>query len=813
MLDDLRYAFRSVSRTKGLTAILVISLGLGTGANAAAGGALYALLFRAPAGIAGASRLVSLDTSQFSGEAQGPSSYPDYQSLQAQASSFEAIAAIEDRGFENAGPAGLTRSVRVAAVSKELFAVLRMQPHLGRLLGDGDADADRGTDAATDTAPTPPAAVISHTLWTDLRSPDIVGTPIEVGERAYTVVGVAPPRFRGLQAGRATDVWIPLAPPAVAARGDRRLSLIARLAPGVRRAAAASELDRISTDLAREFPATNRGTLPVADAARQLSARPYSPLDPDERSRVSVIAALVGGAVLLLLVSACVNAGSLLLSRIAARRTEVAVRMTMGATRGRLLRQLLLESLLIALAGGALGLLLAAWTTGIIHSRFSPEHAAMLDARVDVRLVLLSVGVAAVAGTLVGLVPALQGTKAPAVLALRADPGGISSRQGGVRLRTLLVGAQLALSTVLLIAAAFLVRGLTHALDGDLGFLARQVAIFSVQNRSSSTPPQRYLETAAEALLKIGGVQSVGWAATLPLGQGSSCPLQIAADTAGTSDLLDFDCNVVSPTYFQTLDASLIEGRLFDAGDHVRAPRVVIVDELLARKHFGATAVGRELLNARGRKLTIVGVVPSGRYRTLQASPQPTVYFPFSQEYPPNGYVLVRTRIDPEPLLAPMADRLSAIDPRMVIVRSSTLEAHLAASLPIDRLTTMLTAACGLIALTMAAIGVYGVTADSVQRRTREIGVRVALGASRPQVVRLVFRDTLAVSAAGVAAGIVAALAIERLVRMLVEDVPALDVRTLAVAPGILAVVVLLAAILPVRRALRVNPTVALRAE
>jgi predicted permease len=445
---------------------------------------------------------------------------------------------------------------------------------------------------------------------------------------------------------------------------------------------------------------------------------------------------------------------------------------------------------------------------------FMVEQAELLDTRVDARLILLTVGIACVAGALFGVAPALLGTASSAVTALRADPGGVSV-QHGARLRALLAGGQIALSTLLLLATGILVASLTHALQGDLEFTAKSVAFVSLELPGQFGDPVRGIgcrNTLLARVSTVNGVETVGWASTLPLVSGNRHVFRIEGKTADVRDTVEFDTNVVSPDYFRTLSLPCIEGRVFDERDHALAPPVLMVDELLARRYFGPTATRHYLIDVQGTRLEIVGVVRSGRYRTLQQAPQPTVYYPAAQEYLWRGHLVARTVRDPATLLGAIDQAVRGGNCANVL-ESSTLETHLADSLALDRLTTTLVGLCGVIALAMATIGVYGVMMDAVQRRTREIGLRVALGARRAQVALLVLMEATYLAAAGLLIGAAAAVAISRLARSRLPGVPSVDVVMLTVTSSALAVVVMLAAIVPLRRALRVNPTIALRAE
>lgn len=804
MLEDLRYAVRSVTRAKGLTAVLVLSLALGIGANATVCAAVYALLIRPPAGVEDADSLVVVYTSEFGGAPFGRTSGPDYLALAA-VPAFDAVAAADDNTTANVSFGNVSILVRTAAVTSNYFGVLRMAPQAGRLLTDAD------------NAGIPRAAVISATLAAHFGGIDtVLGQTIDTGSGQFTVVGVTPPKFRGLQASRVTDVWVPMRRDGEVDRGDRRCFVIGRtdLDPEPLQ----RQLRALHERLSVQYPETNRGAVMDPEAPRRFTAVDYSMLQPGASTKATVVAAVVVGAVALLLVSVCVNAATLLLSRAMARRRELAVRMALGARRGRLIRQLLAESLLVCLMGGALGLLFAYWMSTALPSLFAPEHAELLETRMDMLLLALTLGFAALAGALCGIAPALQGTDAPATLALRADAGGISEQHGDTRVRGLLITAQLGLSTLLLIGTGLLMSSLGHALEGDLGIAARQVAVLHVQNPGGNCTVfdaargARFQERVAERLPKTTGVRAVGFAGSPPLGRGARRQYSIQAG-ATLRDRVDLNVTVVSAGYFRAMGMPIIEGRRFDAGDGARAQPVVIIDELLAHRYLGARAVGQHLLNANGEPRRVVGVVRSGRYRTLQDAPEPTVFLPLTQEYVACGYLFVRTADDPVALLSPITDLVTAVDAGVTITRALTLDRLLSESLVVDRLATTLVALCGIIALLMGAFGVYGVMSDAVRRRTREIGLRMALGAGRPQVAWLVFAEALFLTAAGVFAGMLASLVLGRFAATLVHGLPGVDRLTLTAAPAVLAVVVTLAALVPLRRALAVNPTIALRAE
>jgi predicted permease len=799
MLYDVRHSIRALGRAKGTTAVLLLSLGLGTGANATVYSALDALLFGSPAGIDDPSELVSLYTSQYSGFPYGLSSYPDFLSAR-QSASLSALALIRDGIAENARLGGIDRSVRIAEVSDSYFSVLGMEAQSGQLR------TSEGVDGAT--------AVISRSLAEEVGASDVVGKLLTIGRRSYIVAGVAAPRFRGLQIGRDCDVWIPMGTPP-AGRGDRRYTAIGRLAAGVDIEQAGQDLERISNELGTEFPRTNLGNLTDPLAPRRITVVPYSRLDPAVRSQAILIGFVIGAASTCLLGSACLNVGGLLLSWAVARRREFAIKMALGATRGMLVRQLLMETFCVSMAGGALGVLFAMWTAQIVPSLFMIEDAAILDTRLDAQTFVLTVGLACAAGAVFGVAPAWHGTSSSPADALRSDSGGVAE-PGGRRLRALMVSGQVALSTVLLLITGVLVTTLERALEGDAGAVVRQIAVVSIELPGRFADPVRGIrvrDALLERIPQLPGVVRVGWASTLPLGRGNSASFQIEGETSDVVDTRDFDTNVVSPGFFDVLSLKLVEGRVFDDGDTPRATPVVVVDELLALRHFGAEAVGHHLVDGAGTRLEIVGVVRSGRYRTLQQPPQPTVYYASTQDYLWRGYLVVRTGPNPALVLDELRAAVKQAGRDAGVLRIATLEAHVAESLSIERLTTTLVLACGLIALAMSAMGVYGIMIDAVHRRTREIGLRFALGAPAAQVARLVLMEAAYPAVAGLLIGGAATLGVTRLAGNLLSGVPPFDFRWLAAAAAALTALIALAAIFPLLHALRVDPNTVLRAE
>jgi putative ABC transport system permease protein len=802
--QDLRYAWRALVRAKVSAAILVVSLGVGLGANAVLYRAIDTLLFRPASGVDRPSRLVRIVTSQFNGAANGPSSWPDTRALAAETPALARLAAFDASRVEVVRLGEAAERVRIVDTEATLFEVLGGAPELARLL------------RAAPSAQRPPA-IISDALWTSLDRPaDIIGRELRIGDRVHVVAGIGPAGFRGLELSQPCDVWVPLDATDRLSRGDRRLSIVARLADGADVDTAQQQATRIADRLAIAHPETNRGARGDTNAARRFSVLSYTRIDPGTGASIRLLGTAALGATLLLLVSACVNAAAAMASRSAMRRRELAVKVALGAGRGRLVRQTIAEGWFLAGLGASLGLLLAYYTSRLLPAWLTPEDAALLVLTVDSRLVAAMIAFALVAGALFAIGPARHVVTTRDIDALRAGSGQLSLNTGGSRLRRIVVSGQVALSTVILLGAGVLVRGLSTALDGEGAAAGRQLAIASVDLPPDAGAAGGGIRdptgVARDAVLKLPGVSNAGWVTTLPLRQAGSERFEIDAPQ-GLVETIEAEVNVASADYFATLGMTLVAGRTFDNGDRPRSSPVVVVNDALAQRDFGGAAIGQYLREANGRRLRIVGIVRSVRYRALEPSPEPTVYFPPLQRVAGQMHLIVQTAGPAAPLIEPLRACLLATDPRTRVGWIRTFDDHLAQALTIDRVLTTVVAVCGLLALALSTAGVYGVSADAVQRRTGEIGLRVALGAGPRAVVALVGREALTLTASGVGLGAGAALTIAGLTRTIVHGLPWPEPQMLALVAIALLLVALGAAGPPSWRALRISPTIALRTE
>jgi predicted permease len=788
MLHDLRDAVRMLIRTPWTSAAIVLSLGIGTGANAAVYSALDALVFRAPSGVADPARLVDVFTSQINGGTYGSSSYPDFLSIGA-APSLARAAAFEERDETELRLGARTVLARVTAVSEDFWGVLGATAYLGRWPDPRAAEPD--------------GAVISFDLWSALGADrQVAGATATIAGQPWRIAGVAPPHFHGLHLDRVTDLWVPLdSRLRQEGRGDRRLAIVGRLRPGAGIEQLQASLTGISTELSRRLPETNAGTIRSEDEPRRFTAVPYSRVDPAVRQKARLLAFVLLGGACLLLLSACVNAGSLLVSRGISRRVELAVRMALGAHRARLVRALVAEGLILALSGAIAGVGAAAWTAGAIPALFAPEQARLLDTRVDPVVMLVAMLVGLAAGVVLGLVPALASTRSLEAEVVRGDPGGVGECRTGARLRMALVGAQLAFSMIFIIESILVGSVIDSALRIDSAPMGRPIVFAWVE-----TYDPNYREAAFPRIRHLPSVEMAGWVGRPPLTRAARREFRIERGSA--TEAAQFDVNFASAGFFVATYIPVIDGRLFTADDDRTEARVALVNETLAQRYFADRAVGHVLTDATGNAVQIVGVVRTQTYRAFEGSPRPMVYYPMSRATSRGFYAVVRTRyagVEPELLEALRASG------ETTALQVSTLDALLSRALAADRLIVTLLWACGLIALGLAGVGAYAVLGDAARRRGREIALRIALGAGPLQIVRVVFGGALAPVLAGLVAGALGAELLVRVARSQVYGLPSLNAALIVrVAAGLLLVVG--AAVIPAaRRALRVSPAIALR--
>lgn len=815
LLQDLRFALRSLRRTPGVAAAAIVTLALGIGATSAVYSIANGILWR-PLPARDPGRLTVVYGRSEAAQDYVDLSWADYQDLRAQGSAvFEDLMAYGVRPV-SLGFTGSAERIWSETVSANYFTLLGTPLSVGR-----------GFVPAEDSAGAPPAVVLSDALWRARfqANPAILGQPVRLNGQQFTVVGVAPAGFQspfyvGFQPAlwiAAGSGWSALGSGDLGERGAVTLRIMGRLRPGVTVDRARTVVQDIVARLAQQYPATNRGL--TGALFLESDARPEPDMAPGMRLGFLLFLAL---SVVVLLV-ACANVASLLLSRALARRREIAVRLALGAGRGRLVAQLLTEGLVLAVAGGGLGLLVAGGLTdGLLRLlHFATDIPFKLDFSLDTRVVAYTALVTLSTTILFGLVPALQASVPSMAAALKSDAtiGGLHKS----RLRSALVVGQVALSCLLLTGAGLVLRTFLVMQATSPGFETRNGLLVSVSPGLASYDDVRGRRTLADLLVRLRGLPGVAQATMaqpFPLDFTSEadgfCP-EGSERGSGDRPAEGAGTTIIGSEYFRTMGVSLVEGRDFVAGDTLGAPRVVIVSQALAARFWpGQSALGRilHLRKPDGVPLQVVGVVADIKYRQLAEAPAPHVYYPLAQESSSDGALLIRTTGDPL-ALAPLVRReIAAADAALPIADLKTIDELLAGrAMLLSRVATRITGVLSLLALALALVGLYGVVAYGVAQRTRELGIRLALGATDRGLVRLVVGEGVKLAGLGIALGLVAALGVTRVARSLLVGVSPTDPLVLGTVLGGLALFTLVASWLPARRAGRVTPVVALKSE
>jgi macrolide transport system ATP-binding/permease protein len=814
----LRFAFRTLAKSPSFTIIAIASLALGIGANTAMFSYVDAVLLR-PLPVPDSGRVVEVDSTAPDARL-GRLAYPDYVELRDRAKTLQALACYD---FFFAGiatqPNQVPRYSLNAAVSGNFFSGLRIQPALGRGFR-ADEDTVEGRD---------PVAVISYAMWERefARDRSALGRKIRVNGAEFTVVGVAPRNFTGPQAFVNPDIYIPMhgrqqAVPGAGAdyltsRKNRNAALLGRLAPGASIAEAQSELRNIASGLAAQYPETNRDrTVTVLDYVRARFEN--NPVD----ATLSLTLLGITGLVLLI---ACANVANLLLGRGTARAKEIAIRMAIGASRAALVRQLLTESLLLAVAGGVAGI--AAGYLGVQFLRSIPipsDFPLSLGLEMDTRLLAFSLLLSLITGVAFGLLPALRATRGDLASTIKASDSGpsrISFLRGLVSGRNVLVTAQLALSVILLVISADCVRGFQAAWRIDPGFRLDHTLFFSLDpniQRYDEAKTRDFYRKLTDRLRESAGVTVVSMSSSIPFSTGQSMRkyFAVGAQPRAAGDAPAAFSYKVDDRFFPLMETKILRGRGFDSRDTAKSPRVAVINELLAKKLFGKNDPlgGRFRLDgADGPELQVVGVAKQAVYIYWAEPPTEAVWTPFSQDYSSQMYVELRTAGDPASFAAVVREQVRALDPDMPIFRISSMSAFFNDRAMLGpRLIAQIVTATGVMGLFMAVIGLYGVIAYAVSRRTREIGIRLAIGATPGDVMRMVLHRGAVFTAAGLAVGLALVVPIARnVVPNFVVGTDPLAATVLVGAPALLAAATMAACWIPALRAAKVDPTRALR--
>ena len=811
-IQDARFAVRLLRQSPLFTLTAAISLAIGIGANATIFSVASAMLLRPLPGLADSERIVDIGRTQ-NGEGFDTVSYPNYRDFRERTRLLADVFAIrlEPQPMSLGGADGAERVYGTIA-SANYFTVLGTRPHVGRLLRNEDDDAGGRL-----------VVVISHDLWQRryAADPSIAGRSIVLNAHPFTVVGVAPPGFQGTTLLK-PDVWVPISamtqarpqsgPDLLTSRQGVWLFMGGRLKDGVSLAQANAEASAIGAALEREYPQQNRGkSFTVAATA----------LVP---GRIGILAGFIGllmGIVGLVLLVACVNVAGMLLARAAGRRREIAVRLAIGAGRTRLVRQLLTETTILFAAGGVLGLLLSRWLTSLMLAVLPQLPLPLaVDITTDWRVVLFAASVSFVTAILSGLAPALQASRADLVPALKTE--GLDGGPARLRLRNAFVVGQVTMSLVLIVAGGLFLRALQHAASIDPGFDERNVDVVTLDlsiagfNDKTGGP---FLRDVLARLRSTGGVEVATAAVDLPLdgGRMGLGGLRVPGlELPPGENSLDVDWNVVEPGYFRALRLPLTRGRDFTAADTTGSQPVAIINEALARRAWpGQDPIGRqmEMQAMSGRTLlTVVGVTADAKLISLTGPVGPFVYVPMAQHYMSRVELVVRSS-DGRSTVPQARAILREMNPNLPVTEALPLREVTAVGVIPQRIAAAVAASLGAVALLLAAIGIFGVTSYAVSRRTREIGIRMALGADRSSVRALILRQGFKLAAIGIGIGLALAAVGSRLIESLLFGIRPLDPLTFAAASTLFGAVTLLASYIPARRAMTVDPMTALRNE
>ncbi len=795
--QDLRYSARMLFKHPGFTAIAVLTLSLGIGANTAIFSIVNAVLLR-PFPFQAPEQLVIVGE----GAPGGSVSYPNFVDWRDDRNVFESASAVRSNESYNFSGAGEPERLQGRLVSAGFLTLLGVKPFLGR---DFLPEDDR--PGAT------PTVMLSYGFWSRTFGNDqnIIGKTITLNNQSYRVTAVTPQDF---QFGLPADVTIPVGLSAERFKvrgGDPGISVVARLKPNVSQQQTESELNVVYKRLEQQYPDTNTGRRGV-----------LMPLHESFVGSVRQPLLILLGAVGLVLLIACANVANLLLVRASTRKREMSVRVALGANRWRIIRQLLTESFLLSLVGAGLGILLAHWGTSFIASQLPDGIPRLAEANVDIRVLLFTLGVSIITGLLFGLAPAVQASRINLVDALKEGDRGSAGRQ---HLRNVLVVCEVALTLTLLVGAGLLIQSFRRVLQVDPGFEAQNLLTMQVSvNNPDGNQVVSFFKRLQENVRSLPGVKSVAISNGLPLGSANhpvffiqGRPLPEPGKAPGATRY------TVSPGYFQTMGVELIKGRVFTEQDTASTPLVIVIDEALAQQFQNDDPIGQHLSQTpSGPFYEIVGVVRHVEQYSLegQATRTPQLYLDFNQ-IPADRWpgsvrrinLLTRTDVEPASLAGAVRGQIAALNKDQAVFNVRTMEQIVSQSVAPRRFSMLLLAVFAIVALALAVIGIYGMLSYAVAQRTREIGLRMTLGAQCTDVMRLVIGHGMKLAIAGVALGLIASFALTRTMKNLLFGVSATDPITFGLITLLLAVVAFLACWVPARRATKVDPIEALRYE
>ena len=800
---DLKFAWRMMVRRPAFTLVAVLILGLGIGANATIFSWVERVLLQPVPGV-DASALIALHGKTTSRDDLS-FSYPNFTDLRAaKPDGIEDLVAFRGVAMNLRGD-GEPRRVWGQLVTANFFDLLRARPHLGRGFIDSDT-------AAIDSAP---VAILSHDSWTRLfnADPGIIGRTITLNARPFTVVGVAPEGFRGTMVGLGLDVFVPITMQQAFMSGDRLrnrgssfLQVYGRLAPGATVERAQAALDVIAARQATEH-AVNEGRGIVTEPLwRDGAAGLLLPV-------MATLMAVVGVVLLI----ACANLAGLLLARAAGRQREVAVRLAVGASRGRLVQQFLIESALLAIGGGIAGVALATWTSGLLMALMPPTpYPIAFETGVNLRVLGFAAVTTAVTALAFGLLPALRASRPDVSSALKDAAAAAGGGAARARLRNSLVVAQVALTLLLLVCAALFVRGLTHARAVDPGFTLRNGVIAAVDllpNGYDAAKGTAFLAQLVDGVSVIPGVDAATVATAMPLdiGSGSDMAVDIDGYQSAPNEEVQAYYNRVGPRYFETMGIHIVRGRPLDERDGAGRQLAVVINETMARKYWkGQDPIGRTLRYGSG-PATVVGVAADGKYGRLNEEPRNYLYVSLAQNFRHDGLLIVRTSGEPDAVMPLVHAEVRRLDANLPLFDVRAVSEHMQLSVFIPRLASLILGVFGGLALLLAIVGLYSVVAFGVAQRTREIGVRLALGATRSDILSLVVRQGMKLALYGLVIGALLAGAAAQAIRSQLMGVTPVDPLSFGGTAGLLFLVALAACVIPARRAARLDPVRALR--
>jgi predicted permease len=807
--QDMQYSLRVIAKAPGFAVVAILTLALGIGANTTIFSWINSALLNPVPGLTRPSEVVSLTLSR-PGERPFPFTYPDIEAMRNGQQSFTAITACVLAQMSLTGK-GKPERVWGMVASANYFDVLGVRPILGRGFLPVEDEKPAGA----------PVAVISYRLWQTHfgANPEVVGHTFEINQRPYTIVGVTPPIFLGSQTGLRTDIWVPIMMEAqVNPLGDLLhdhhyfwLLAFGRLKPGVVLEQAQQEMTLRLKPEVRNYPEEHKGHDIVT--AYPLWRNPYGM----NYFLSTLLPALMSIAGLVLLL-ACANVANLMLVRSLGRRREIAIRLSLGASRWRLVRHLLVESLILALAGGGVALLITFWTQGTLM-KFIPatDVPLALTIRADRTVLLATFVISVLTGVIFGILPALRSSSLAPVEVLKEDTGSASGGLRKARLASGLVVAQISLSLLLLVCAGLFIRSFRSAQQIDRGFNPHNVMIASYDLFSagysdvSGTEFDRQLVTKLQAL---PGMQSVALTNRVPLGfGGGSTSVKPEGYVSQANESMETDDAIISPNYFHTLQIPLVKGRDFTPQDTMKSQRVVIVSEAFVNRYWPRQeALGKQLYSDLPKEwLTVVGVARDDKVNWLNEKPVPFVYLPLYQSYQATMIINARVAGDPLAFRRTIENAVHELNADLVVFDVTTLELrNQVASFP-QRVAGTFVGVFGLLALVLAAVGIYGVTAYTTRQRTHEIGIRMALGATKQDVLRLVLSHGMRLMLVGVSLGLMLSFLLTRYLSSLLLGVTSTDALTFSSVAILLCGVALFACFVPARRATRVDPMVALR--